>query len=82
MPQLWSFKGQSNDYQGFLGTWCLKVSPHSDSDAHRQFLYPQSGPLRQINSKKGSWFFCKVYFWSTAEVYLRYTYIILLESTL
>ena len=26
-PQLSSFKCQSNEYQGILGTWCLKVSP-------------------------------------------------------
>ena len=25
LPQLSSFKGQSNEYQGFLGTWWLKV---------------------------------------------------------
>ena len=33
------FKGQSNEYQGFLGTWWIKVSPHSDSVAYRQFNY-------------------------------------------
>ena len=31
-----SFKGQSNEYQGFLGAWWLKVSPHCDSAAYRQ----------------------------------------------
>ena len=31
-----SFKGQSNEYQGFLGTWWLKVSPGCDSAAYRQ----------------------------------------------
>ena len=27
LPQLSSFKGQSNEYQGFLRTWSLKVNP-------------------------------------------------------
>ena len=31
-----SFKAQSNDYQGFLGTCCLKVSSHCDSAVYRQ----------------------------------------------
>ena len=31
-----SFKGQSSEYQGFLGMWWLKVSPHCDSAAFRQ----------------------------------------------
>ena len=31
-----SFKGQSNEYQGFLGTWWLKVSSRCDSAAYRQ----------------------------------------------
>ena len=31
-----SFKSQSNEYQGFLGAWWLKVSPHCDSAAYRQ----------------------------------------------
>ena len=30
------FKGQSNEYQGFLGAWWLKVSPHCDSAATSQ----------------------------------------------
>ena len=30
------FKGQSNEYQGFLGTCWLKVSPYSDSTAYRR----------------------------------------------
>ena len=35
-----SFKGQSNnEYEGFLETWWLKVSPHSDSAAYRQLNY-------------------------------------------
>ena len=39
LPQLSFFKGQSNEYQGFLGTWWLKVSPHSDSITYRQLNY-------------------------------------------
>ena len=31
-----SFKGQSNEYHRFLGTWWLKVSPCCDSAAYRQ----------------------------------------------
>ena len=31
-----SFKGQSNEYQGFLGMWWLKVNPHCDFAAYRQ----------------------------------------------
>ena len=31
-----SFKAQSNEYQGFLEVWWLKVSPHCDSAAYRQ----------------------------------------------
>ena len=30
------FKGQSNEYQGILGAWWLKVSPQCDSAACRQ----------------------------------------------
>ena len=37
--QLSSFKGQSNEYQGFLGTWWLKVSHHSDSVTYKQLNY-------------------------------------------
>ena len=39
LPQLSSFKNQSNKYQVFLGTWWLKVSPHSDSATYRQLNY-------------------------------------------
>ena len=39
LPQISSFKGQSSEYQGFLQTWWLKVSPHSDSVAYRQLNY-------------------------------------------
>ena len=39
LPQLSSFEGQSNEYQGFLWTWWSKVSPHSDSVANRQLNY-------------------------------------------
>ena len=35
-------------------------------------LYLYRGPLRQMNPKKGLWFFCTVYFWSTVTV--KYTY--------
>ena len=31
-----SFKGQSNEYQGFLGTWWLKITRYCDSAAFRQ----------------------------------------------
>ena len=34
-----SFKGQYNEYQGLLGAWWLKVSPHCDSAAYSLF-YP------------------------------------------
>ena len=33
-----SFKGQSNEYQGFLGASWLKVSPHCDSAAYKQLI--------------------------------------------
>ena len=33
MPEPFNIKGQSNEYQGYLGTWWLKVSPHNDSAA-------------------------------------------------
>ena len=39
MSQLSSFQGESNEYQGFLGTWWLKVSPHSDSAVYKQLNY-------------------------------------------
>ena len=32
--RLSSFKGQSNECQGFLGAWWLKVSPHCDYAAY------------------------------------------------
>ena len=39
LHQISSFKVQSNKYQGFLGTWWLKVSSHSDSVDYRQLNY-------------------------------------------
>ena len=85
-----SFKSQSNEYRQSLGTWWLKVSPHCDSAVYRQ--------LNSIHKvvhwgkwtlKMGPWFFVK-YTWSillkysgsVLKVYLKYTYSILLESTL
>ena len=38
--------------------------------------------LREMNPKKGPRLFCKVYLKYTSEVQLKYTYSILLESTL
>ena len=37
LPQLSSFKGHSNEYQGFLDTWWLKASP-SQSLCHLQTI--------------------------------------------
>ena len=39
LPPLSSFKGQSSEYQGFPGTWWLKVSPHNDPVTYRQLNY-------------------------------------------
>ena len=83
MPQLSSFKGQSIEYQGFLGTWWLKVIPHSDSIACRKLNYiPKVVHWDKWTlNKKGPWFFCKVYHtwsillkysWSILKVYLKY----------
>ena len=90
LPQLSSFKGQSNEYQGFLGTWWLKVSPHSDSVFYRQLnyihkvLHWDKGTLKRGHDffVKYTWSILLKYSWSILKVYLKYTYSILLESTL
>ena len=43
LHQASSFEGQSNEYQGFLGTWLLKLSPQYDSTA-----FPQMNPIHNV----------------------------------
>ena len=77
---LLSFKGQSNEYQGFLGTWCLKVSTHCDSAAckllnsnHKVVHYWDKWTL-----KRGHGFLVKytssillMYSWSILQAYIQ-----------
>ena len=69
------FKSEFNEYQGFLETWWLKISPHCDSEAFRQLssihivVYWNKWIL-----KKGH---CKVFLKNTSEVQLKYTQSIL-----
>ena len=89
MLQLSSFKGRSNEYQRFLGTWWLKLIPHSGTVVYRKLNYIHKvvhwdkWTLERVND-----FFLKYsrsillkYSWSIVEVYLKYTYSILIEST-
>ena len=91
MLQPLSFKGQSNnEYQGFLETWWLKVSPHSDSAAYRQLNYiSKVVHWDKWTLKRGDNFFVRYtgsillkYSWSILKVYLMYTYSILIENAL
>ena len=65
-----SFEGQSNKYQGFLGTWWLKVSPHCDSAAFRQL----NSIHKMVHWDKWTLkrdLFCKVYMKYNSEVQLK-----------
>ena len=58
------------EYQEFLGTWCLKVSPHSDSVAYRQMKYIHKVVHQdKWTLKMGHNFFVQY----TSEVQLKYT---------
>ena len=63
------FQGQPNNYQEFLGTFWLKLSPHCDSAAFRHWsLYIKWS----ISTNKP---------WKGALYFVKYTWCILLKSS-
>ena len=81
MLQLSSFKGRSNEYQRFLGTWWLKLIPHSGSVVYRKLNYIHKVVHWDKWTLEYSRSILLKYSWSILEVYLKNTYSILIGST-
>ena len=68
-----SFKGQSNEYQGFLETWWLKVSPHCGSAVYRQLNSIHKVVHWDKWTLKRDYDFFVKYTWSILQVYFEFT---------